>query len=67
MQHQALHDRPQGVEVSRCPAAELSRDALVDLLGPGDGLCLDLGCGTGLYGTIIESTGRAGGRCRCLP
>ncbi|MCK2216931.1 class I SAM-dependent methyltransferase [Actinomadura sp. ATCC 31491] len=28
------------------------------LLGPGDGLCLDLGCGTGLYLDAIRSTGR---------
>ncbi|MEW9549033.1 class I SAM-dependent methyltransferase [Nonomuraea sp. NPDC050783] len=28
------------------------------LLGPGDGPCLDLGCGTGLYLDAIRSTGR---------
>jgi ubiquinone/menaquinone biosynthesis C-methylase UbiE len=29
------------------------------LLGPGDGLCLDLGCGTGQYLDAIRGTGRA--------
>lgn len=32
---------------------------LVDLLGPGRGLCLDLGCGTGRYLEPIASTGRS--------
>jgi SAM-dependent methyltransferase len=40
------------------PSAESSSDAIVDLLGPGTGLCLDLGCGTGLYFDIVRSTGR---------
>lgn len=31
---------------------------LADLLGPGDGLCLDLGCGTGQYLDVIRSNGR---------
>ncbi|MFF0244015.1 class I SAM-dependent methyltransferase [Streptosporangium sandarakinum] len=31
---------------------------IVDLLGPGGGLCLDIGCGTGLYLEAIRSTGR---------
>ncbi|MGV9598704.1 class I SAM-dependent methyltransferase [Streptosporangium sandarakinum] len=31
---------------------------VVDLLGPGAGLCLDIGCGTGLYLEAIRSTGR---------
>jgi SAM-dependent methyltransferase len=44
-------------EVAR-PSVDFSRRDLVDLLGPGEGLCLDLGCGTGLYCEIIESTGR---------
>jgi SAM-dependent methyltransferase len=29
-----------------------------ELFGPGAGLCLDLGCGTGLYFDVIASTGR---------
>lgn len=40
------------------PSAESSSDAILGLLGPGTGLCLDLGCGTGLYFDIIRSTGR---------
>ncbi len=31
---------------------------LTDLLGPGSGYCLDLGCGTGLYLSAIAATGR---------
>ncbi|MFI7452414.1 class I SAM-dependent methyltransferase [Nonomuraea sp. NPDC049714] len=31
---------------------------LAGILGPGDGLCLDLGCGTGRYLELIRSTGR---------
>lgn len=31
---------------------------LAELLGPGSGWCLDLGCGTGLYLDVIRSTGR---------
>ena len=31
---------------------------LAALLGPGDGLCLDLGCGTGFYLDTIRGTGR---------
>ncbi|MET8139460.1 class I SAM-dependent methyltransferase [Sphaerisporangium sp. NPDC005288] len=31
---------------------------IVDLLGAGEGLCLDIGCGTGLYLDAIRSTGR---------
>ncbi|MFC6083215.1 class I SAM-dependent methyltransferase [Sphaerisporangium aureirubrum] len=37
-------------------AANAARTA--DLLGPGEGLCLDIGCGTGLYLDAIRSTGR---------
>jgi SAM-dependent methyltransferase len=32
---------------------------LASLLGPGSGLCLDLGCGSGLYLDVIRSTGRS--------
>ncbi|MCA2230371.1 class I SAM-dependent methyltransferase [Nonomuraea aurantiaca] len=31
---------------------------VTELLGPGDGTCLDLGCGTGRYLDAIRSTGR---------
>jgi SAM-dependent methyltransferase len=31
---------------------------IADLLGPGDGLCLDLGCGTGHYFDALAATGR---------
>lgn len=31
---------------------------IVDLLGPGDGLCLDLGCGTGQYLDALAASGR---------
>jgi SAM-dependent methyltransferase len=32
---------------------------ILDLLGPGDGLCLDLGCGTGQYFEVLAAAGRA--------
>jgi SAM-dependent methyltransferase len=31
---------------------------VLDLLGPGTGLCLDLGCGGGLYFDLLAATGR---------
>jgi ubiquinone/menaquinone biosynthesis C-methylase UbiE len=40
------------------PAAELNAVELAALLGPGEGLCLDLGCGTGHYLEAIRGTGR---------
>jgi SAM-dependent methyltransferase len=40
------------------PAAESNRAELARLLGPGDGWCLDLGCGTGLYFDVVRATGR---------
>jgi ubiquinone/menaquinone biosynthesis C-methylase UbiE len=40
------------------PSVDSSRADLVDLLGRGDGSCLDLGCGTGLYGDVLEGAGR---------
>jgi SAM-dependent methyltransferase len=40
------------------PSATRNADAVLDLLGPGEGLCLDLGCGTGLYSAILAATGR---------
>jgi ubiquinone/menaquinone biosynthesis C-methylase UbiE len=41
------------------PSAESSRDELLALLGSGEGLCLDLGCGTGLYFDVLRASGRA--------
>ncbi len=41
------------------PSADFSERELVRLLGRGDGVCLDLGCGTGLYGEMLRGTGRA--------
>ena len=39
-------------------AAQLNAVELTALLGPGEGLCLDLGCGTGQYLAAIRETGR---------
>ncbi len=38
--------------------AEANAVEIAALLGPGDGLCLDIGCGTGHYFDVIRSTGR---------
>lgn len=40
-------------------AAAANAPELAELLGPGDGRCLDLGCGTGQYLDAIRATGRA--------
>ncbi len=40
------------------PNAERNAPELRDLLGPGQGLCLDLGCGSGLYLDVLAATGR---------
>jgi SAM-dependent methyltransferase len=40
------------------PGAEHSGLELAGLLGQGDGLCLDLGCGSGHYFDAISATGR---------
>lgn len=40
------------------PAAEANHADLLRMLGPGAGLCLDLGCGTGQYFGTIRATGR---------
>jgi SAM-dependent methyltransferase/GNAT superfamily N-acetyltransferase len=40
------------------PNAEQYAGEIGDLLGPGEGLCLDLGCGSGLYFDAIAATGR---------
>jgi ubiquinone/menaquinone biosynthesis C-methylase UbiE len=39
-------------------AAEANAVEIAAMLGPGDGLCLDIGCGTGQYFEMIRSTGR---------
>ena len=38
--------------------AERNAPDVLALLGPGDGLCLDLGCGGGLYFDVLAATGR---------
>ncbi|MEV4578334.1 class I SAM-dependent methyltransferase [Nonomuraea jabiensis] len=38
--------------------AHVTTQDIVELLGPGEGPCLDVGCGTGLYLDAIRSTGR---------
>jgi SAM-dependent methyltransferase len=40
------------------PHVERNAPDVLDLLGPGAGLCLDLGCGGGLYFGVLAATGR---------
>ena len=40
------------------PNAENNVAKIAELLGPGEGLCLDLGCGGGLYFETLAATGR---------
>jgi SAM-dependent methyltransferase len=40
------------------PHAERNARHVLDLLGCGDGLCLDLGCGGGHYFAVLAATGR---------
>jgi len=40
------------------PARRAQCREVVGLLGPGEGLCLDLGCGTGQYFGALAATGR---------
>ena len=40
------------------PNAEHNADAVRELFGPGEGLCLDLGCGSGHYFGALAATGR---------
>src|SRR5215831_20332568 len=40
------------------PNAEGCAAEVADLIGPGRGLCLDLGCGGGHYFDVIAATGR---------
>src|SRR5215470_8666977 len=40
------------------PHAERNAPDVLDLLGSGDGLCLDLGCGSGNYFDVLAASGR---------
>ena len=40
------------------PHAEHNAPEVLNLFGPGDGLCLDLGCGAGHYFEVLAATGR---------
>ena len=40
------------------PHAARNAAEVQELLGPGAGLCLDLGCGTGLYADVLTASGR---------
>ncbi len=40
------------------PHAARNAAEVRELLGPGAGLCLDLGCGTGLYADVLTASGR---------
>ena len=40
------------------PGAAQNAEQVVGLLGPGEGVCLDLGCGPGHYLEALRSTGR---------
>ncbi len=40
------------------PGAEETGQQVLELLGPGTGLCLDLGCGTGHYLEALRASGR---------
>lgn len=40
------------------PNAERNASDVLELLGPGDGLCLDIGCGSGLYFDALAAAGR---------
>jgi SAM-dependent methyltransferase len=40
------------------PHADHNAAEVADMLGPGAGLCLDLGCGTGHYLSALRATGR---------
>jgi SAM-dependent methyltransferase len=42
----------------RKPSVESNALDVTRLLGPGEGLCLDLGCGTGLFFDALAATGR---------
>ncbi len=40
------------------PNAARNASEVLDVLGAGDGLCLDVGCGTGLYFEVLARSGR---------
>lgn len=40
------------------PNAARNASEVLDVLGAGDGLCLDVGCGTGLYFEVLTRSGR---------
>lgn len=42
----------------RAAHVDVNAAEIAQLLGPGDGLCLDLGCGTGLLFDALAATGR---------
>jgi SAM-dependent methyltransferase len=42
----------------RIPSFEGNAAEVIELLGPGTGLCLDLGCGTWLFLNVLAATGR---------
>jgi SAM-dependent methyltransferase len=46
-------------EEYNAPAAAANQAAISELLGPGQGPCLDLGCGGGSYFEVIRATGRS--------
>ena len=48
----------EGYDSWNPPNAERNAPDILELLGPGDGLCLDLGCGSGQYFDVLAATGR---------
>jgi SAM-dependent methyltransferase len=59
MPHAARYDGHAGwYEAWNAPHAEQYAAEVQQLLGPGDGLCLDLGCGSGHYFAALAATGR---------
>ena len=49
---------PAGYDSWNKPHAERNASDVLELLGPGDGLCLDIGCGGGLYFGTLAAAGR---------
>lgn len=50
--------RPSGETDSEYADSLGIDQALTELLGPGSGVCLEVGCGTGIYGDRLRSLGR---------